>query len=109
MEEFIELSFISVPRCLRLAYGEVVSAYLHTFVDACQDAYGAVVYQRCMYDDGNVSVRLVTAKSKMSPLTTVSIPRLELMGARSTGSQTNYMLQVLLAMECDQCTFGMIV
>ena len=54
---------------------------LHTFVDASQDAYGACVYSRCCYMDGSVSVRLVAAKTRVSPLATMSIPRLELMGA----------------------------
>ncbi|XP_065941558.1 uncharacterized protein [Magallana gigas] len=102
--ELTELSLIEVPRCLRLSNGEIISTYLHTFVDASQDAYGAVVYQRCIYDDGSVSVRFVTAKSKVAPLTTVSIPRLELMGA-ILGLRLTLSVTSALEMDGDQCTF----
>jgi hypothetical protein len=50
--ELSDLSRIEIPRCLQLYRGEVKSTDLHTFVDASQDAYGAVVYQRCVYNDG---------------------------------------------------------
>ena len=76
-KDLTELSLITVPRCPRLSHEEVVSTYLHTFVDASQNAYETVVY-RCVYDDGSASVRLLAAKSKVAPLTVVSIPRLEL-------------------------------
>jgi len=42
-EELISLPEIKVPRCLQLKE-QVKSVYLHVFVDASQDAYGAVVY-----------------------------------------------------------------
>ena len=40
------------------------SVSLHTFVDASQEAYGAAVYIRDKFCDGNLSVQLVAAKSK---------------------------------------------
>ena len=54
---------------------------MHTFVDASQDAYGTVIYLRVVYESGLVSTRLVAAKSRVAPLTTTSIPRLELLAA----------------------------
>ena len=54
---------------------------LHTFVDASENAYGAVVYARSTYEDGSVSSRIVAAKARVAPITATSIPRLELMGA----------------------------
>ena len=51
------------------------------FVDASQDAYGAVVYEKVEYQNGNPSIRLVASKTKVAPLQSISIPRLELMGA----------------------------
>ena len=56
---------------------------LHVFADASKEAYGAVVYQKAEYQDGTSpqSVSLVASKSKVAPLQSVSIPRLELMGA----------------------------
>ena len=80
--ELEELPTIKVPRCLRFGPEEVVlSETLHTFVDASQDAYGAVVYLKIIYESGSVSSRLVTAKTRVAPLAATSIPRLELMAA----------------------------
>ncbi|XP_070560349.1 uncharacterized protein [Ptychodera flava] len=78
--ELIDLGKIRVPRCLQLPQ-EVVSVNLHTFVDASQDAYGAVTYARSTYATNLVSCRMVAAKSRVAPLTSTSISRLELMGA----------------------------
>ena len=60
---------------------EVKSKSLHTFVDASGDAYGAVLYSRQEYMNGVTSVRLVSSKARVAPLSSMSIPRLELMGA----------------------------
>ena len=54
---------------------------LHTFTDASAEAYGAVVYTRCEYGNGEVALRMVASKSRVAPLKATSIPRLELMGA----------------------------
>lgn len=79
--ELEELPTIKIPRCLRFGQEEVLlSETLHTFVDASQDAYGAVVYSRVIYKSGLVSSRLPAAKS-VAPLAATSIPRLELMAA----------------------------
>ena len=80
--ELKDLPTIKVPRCLRFVPEQVVlSETLHTFVDASQDAYGAVVYLKVSYESGSVSSRLVAAKTRVAPLTATSIPRLELMAA----------------------------
>ena len=80
--ELEELPTIKVPRCLRFAPEQVVlSETLHTFVDASQDAYGAVVYLKVSYESGSVSSQLVAAKTRVAPLAATSIPRLELMAA----------------------------
>ena len=80
--ELEELPMIKVPRCLRFGPEEVVlSETLHTFVDASQDAYGAVLYLKVIYESGSVSSQLVTAKTRVAPLAATSIPRLELVAA----------------------------
>ncbi|KAJ8981055.1 hypothetical protein NQ317_018027 [Molorchus minor] len=48
------------------------------FADASNDAYGGVVYVRSSDATGNIRVCLVCAKSKVSPVKRVTIPRLEL-------------------------------
>lgn len=52
---------------------------IHRFVDASEDTYGAVVYARCTYADGSVSINLVAAKTRVAPSLATSIPRLGLM------------------------------
>ena len=80
--ELEDLPAIKVPRCLRLGQEEVVkSETLHTFVDVSQDAYGAAVFSRIVYKSGLISRRLVVTKTRVAPLATTSIPRLELMAA----------------------------
>ena len=78
--ELNQISKIKVPRCLQEDQ-QPKDISLHFFSDASVDAYAAVVYQRTQYNNDNVSVRLVAAKTKVAPLQATSIPRLELMGA----------------------------
>ena len=81
-KELEDLPTVKVPRCLRLEQEEeMLSQTLHTFGDASQDAYGAVVYSRTTYKSGAVSIRIVVAKSRVAPLAATSIPPLELMAA----------------------------
>jgi len=58
--ELEELQSIKVPRCFQQRRNSVKNV-LHTFVDASQHAYGAVVCMREEYEDQTVSVRLVAA------------------------------------------------
>ena len=75
----IHIKNINIPRCLFTS--AVVSQQLHGFSDASEKAYAAVLYLRCYQSDGSISVRLVTAKTKVAPIKQLSIPRLELCGA----------------------------
>ncbi|CAG2208607.1 unnamed protein product [Mytilus edulis] len=78
--ELDELCCIKIPRCLQLNE-DIVLTSLHTFSDASQEAYGSVIYARHEYKSGMISTRFIAAKSRVAPLTSVSIPRLELMAA----------------------------
>ncbi|XP_067017327.1 uncharacterized protein [Acropora muricata] len=74
------LAAVKIPRCLRSSE-PVKSKRIVTFVDASQQAYGAAVYMRCEYHNAAITSRLIAAKSKVAPLTPMTVPRLELMGA----------------------------
>ena len=78
--ELDQLQELRIPRCLQ-QNNDVTKINVHTFVDASQGAYGAVVYVRMEYKNQTVSVRFVAAKTKVAPLQSVGIPRMELMGA----------------------------
>ncbi|XP_061717739.1 uncharacterized protein LOC133525497 isoform X1 [Cydia pomonella] len=54
---------------------------LHGYCDASNDAYAAVVYLRVVDHEGNVTVHLVAARTKVCPIRQISTPRLELSGA----------------------------
>lgn len=54
---------------------------LHGFSDASSTAYGAVIYIRTEQLDGTVGCRLLVSKTRVAPLKTVTIPRLELAAA----------------------------
>ena len=72
---------IEVPRCLFPSAGEIVCLELHTFCDTSEEAYAAVTYSRAVYRDGAVVVRNVKVVTKLTPLKTLSIPKLELNAA----------------------------
>lgn len=61
---------LKVPRCIRLesVSSKVATVSIHTFIDASEKAYGAVVYARYTYESGEVSVRMIVAKSLVAPL-----------------------------------------
>lgn len=74
-QELIDLSHIRVPR----HFGDSGDSEwtLHGFSDASKRAYSA-----CLYFVPKQGIpRLIVAKSRVAPVKTVSIPRLELMGA----------------------------
>ncbi|GFY51510.1 uncharacterized protein TNIN_295631, partial [Trichonephila inaurata madagascariensis] len=54
---------------------------LHLFSDASIKAYGTVAYLRVELNDGNIITSFVASKGRVAPLKTLSLPRLELMGA----------------------------
>ena len=59
----------------------MASAELHHYSAASQKSYGAVSYLRLKNAGGDVHCCFLLAKSKLAPIKSVSIPRLELMAA----------------------------
>ena len=76
------LKDIEVPRCYTPSgFGEPVSRSLHCFSDASSTGYGQVSYLRSVNSKGDIHVSQVTAKSRVAPLKSITIPRLELTAA----------------------------
>ncbi|XP_043466366.1 uncharacterized protein LOC122501154 [Leptopilina heterotoma] len=78
-ESLTTLSNVKIPRWLRTFSNSQFE--LHGFSDASSRAYAAAVYLRVIKYQGIAQVTLLAAKSKVSPIKTVSIPNLELCGA----------------------------
>ena len=60
----------------------MIATQLHGFCDASEDAYSGLVYIRGEDTCGNVHISLVMAKTRVSPIKRLTIPRLELCGAQ---------------------------
>ena len=97
---------ISVPRCLyRKGLGDAKNCYLHGFVDASKSAYGAVIYLVYELND-KVYSSLICAKSRVSPLKELSIPRLELMAARILSTLMDRVYKALkLQLKIEGCKY----
>ena len=73
-----KLKSIKIPRKI----GPITNkSSIHTFCDASANAYACVTYLRNEDTNGIVQVHMLGAKSRISPTTGVTIPRLELLSA----------------------------
>ena len=69
---------MKIGRCLRIRTTQVVTSQsFHVFSEY---AYTIVLYEDDVYEDGSVSISLITSKSKVAPLNAHSIPQLKLLG-----------------------------
>ena len=80
-QELNDPELAKIPRCLKDPVAKAVEFSIHTFTDAWESTYTAAVYACHVYESGAVTVRLIASKSRLAPLKSVSIPRLELLGA----------------------------
>lgn len=77
-KELCYLQEIEIPRNMRGENYFNASEQLHIFCDASNLAYTAIAFLRVESTD-NVSVQLVQAKARVSPIQKMTTPRLELM------------------------------
>ena len=80
-----ELALLSkhhIPRCYYPKHIDISTIELHGFSDASEDAYAGVVYIRVQDCSGAIHSSLVLAKTKVAPIKRLTIPRLELCGAK---------------------------
>jgi hypothetical protein len=78
VQSFTLLSTITIPRQV-----SEQSAIKHIlgFCDASEKGYAACVYLHSTYSNGDVTLQLLTSKGKVAPLSTLTIPKLELLAA----------------------------
>ena len=77
IEDISHLSQIKISRNLFLNKTKL-KIQIQGFADASMLAYAACVYVQTLYSDGTVSCNLVSSKSRVAPIKTISLPRLEL-------------------------------
>lgn len=78
------LNTLQIPRWTQQG-PDTLHRALHGFSDVSTKAYAAAVYLRAVHIDGSVTVSLLTAKAKVVPLKTLSVPRFELSAAHLLG------------------------
>lgn len=79
IDELSSLSTVSIPRYFGTQFKSPV--VLCGFCDASERGYAATVYVRFTAMDGTTIVSLVGTKTKMAPMKTTTMPRLELCAA----------------------------
>lgn len=80
-ESLEHLRVLDIPRLVLNPFGTRSGMQIHGFADASQLAYGAALYIRTSILNGESTVRLLCAKSKVAPIKVQSTPRLELCAA----------------------------
>lgn len=65
----------------RMVCYEGVSVQIHAFCDSSNKAYGSCVYIRSICENGDIQIRLLFAKTRVAPLRSLTVPKLELCGA----------------------------
>lgn len=94
--ELTQVSEITIPRLI--PNNKNYNYELHGFSDASERGYCAVVYIRAS-NNFDISTFLVCAKSKIAPLKTISIPRMELCGAHLLSKLMTFILNAYLALK----------
>lgn len=72
---------IRIDRWLGTLSTENQTIQIHGFSDASMEAYAAVAYIRIENQEGNIETKLIASRTRVAPLRTISLPRLELCGA----------------------------
>ena len=101
-KELSELAQCDIDRCYKPGgFGKITQREVHHFSDASVAGYGQVSYLRLVDDNGNVHCSLLMSKSRVSPLKTVTIPRLELQAA-VTSTKVSRLLEEELSLETKE-------
>lgn len=94
LRSYPALREIRIPRWLQ--FQPQVKLQYHGFCDASERAYGAAIYVRIQISQ-KVTTQLLTAKTRVAPVKSLSVPRLELCGAVLLAELTSALLHNLPA------------
>ncbi|GFV67153.1 integrase catalytic domain-containing protein [Trichonephila clavipes] len=75
-QKLSKVNNFKIPRCILLP--ATIRIEIHGFFDASERTYAAVVYIKCFNESGQSQTRLLCSKSRVAPLKTLTIPRLQL-------------------------------
>ena len=101
-DRLAEMEAVKIPRCILPP--SPVKQQLHHFSDASEKAYGVVSYLRSQDRDGRTYSYIVMAKSRLAPLKTLTIPRLELQAA-TLATRQDALLRQELDVELESSQF----
>lgn len=77
--EISQVGSLHVPRHVLIKQPKIIE--IHGFSDASEKAYASCIYLRSIDAGNQIESHLLCAKSRVSPLKSLSLPRLELLGA----------------------------
>lgn len=101
-EQLKEINNIDIPRYVLIESPQTIQ--IHGFCDASEVAYGACLYMRSTSLDGSTLARLICARSRVAPLKSTSLPRLELCGALLLATLFSKITEAL-TVKIDGCFF----
>ena len=78
---------------------------LHVFSDASERAFAAAIYSRVNDSLGNISVNLLSSKTRVAPVKTVSLPRLEVCGAQLASKLCGSLLTILRPLDIEVTSY----
>ena len=90
-----DIPSFEVPRCYLGGREPRSEIQLHLFCDASESAYGTVAYLRFTLKTGAHQCAFVMSKSKLAPIKTITLPRLELSAAVTAARMSRLILHEL--------------
>lgn len=105
LSDLTKITDFEVDRCVKpVDFGEIKSAELCHFSDASGSGYGVVSYLRLVNHADRIHCALIISKSRVAPLKTVTIPRMELTAA-TVAVRVDHMLRKELEIPIANSSF----
>lgn len=103
-QQLSNLSKLNINR--RITYDDAIEYQIHAFCDASESGYATCIFLRCTTHDGTHHVSLVFAKSRISPIKRMTLPRLELSAASLLADAVQYVYKIYSKIINIQCIYA---